>query len=115
MPIGGEGPGLHQDAPTPALRAIEARQHQVQVHRERVHGDDLTGPGTTEHREPRSHVLVIRHPRPAPVLVRLHGPLRPLLELLVHELPGRERQEPQRVAAQIHEGLTARIPRQRKA
>ena len=41
VPVRGEGAGLDEDAAALTGRAVEARQHQVQVHGERVHRDDF--------------------------------------------------------------------------
>jgi len=95
MAVGGECARFHQDAGAPARRTIEARQHQVQVHRERIHGDHFGGVRAAQGCEPGAQVLVIRHPRPPCVLVAQHAKPRPLIELLQHEFAGRERQQPQ--------------------
>ena len=113
--VGGERARLHQDARAPARRAVEAREHQVQVHGERVHRDHLQEVRAGERCEAGAQILVIRHPRTAGVLVSDHAEARPVLELLFDELSRRERHEPERVTAQVHERLAALIARQREA
>jgi len=95
VPVGGECAGLDEDAGACALRAVKAREHQVQIHRERVHRHDFVRMGATQCREARGEILVIGHPRPPSLFVRLHRKARPLLELLVHPLAGRERLQPE--------------------
>ena len=58
--VGGEGAGLDQDARAPAARAVEARQHQVQVDGQRVHRHHFARLGAGERGEPAAQVLVVR-------------------------------------------------------
>ena len=113
--VGGECTGLDQDAPAPSGGAIEARQHQVQIHRERVHRDDFVGQAAGERAEPGGQILVIGHPRAVRVLVAVDGEPGPLVELLVDDVARGERQQAERVTAQVDELFAARIARQREA
>jgi hypothetical protein len=115
VPVGGERAGLDQDAPPGTHRAVEAREHQVQIHGERVHRDHFTRPGAHERGEAVAQVLVIGHPWAARVLVPFDGALRPLIELLEHELARRERLQAERVTAKVDERRAALVQRQREA
>ncbi len=101
--VGGEGARFDEDAAARPARTVEARQHQVQVHRERVHGDDFARVRPGERRQPRGQVLVIRHPRPPRLLVPEHGEARPVVELGADDVAGGERLQAERVAAQVNE------------
>ncbi len=113
--VGGECARLDQDARALPDGAIEAREHQVQIHRERIHGDDFVCQCSGERHEARGQVLVIGHPRAARMLVARDAEPRPLVKLLVHDVAGRERQQAERVTAQVHERLAALIAWQREA
>ena len=115
MTVGGEGACLDQHARAPSLRAVEARKHQMQVHRERVHRHDFVGSRARQRRKPGGEVLVIGHPGAARALVTLHPKVRPVIELLGDDLTCGERQESEGVAAQVGERGALRILRQGKA
>ncbi len=115
VPVGGEGSRFDEDARTPALRPIEARQHQVQVDRQRVHGDDFVGMRAGQGRQPRGQILVVGDPGAAGVLVALDAEPRPVIQLLGDQLARGERQQAQGVAAQVRSGAPACVARQREA
>ena len=54
---------LDQDLRALARRAVEPREHQVQVHRQRVHRDDFERLRADERRERRREALVVAQPR----------------------------------------------------
>src|SRR4029077_5878870 len=112
---GGRGRGFDQQAPPLTRGAVEARKHQVQIHGERIHRHHFAQVRAREGAKPAAQVLVIRHPGPARLLVSLDGALRPLVELLVDELAGREWLQPERMAAQVHKRHAALVDRQREA
>jgi hypothetical protein len=82
MPVGGEGPGFHQDAGTTPLRAVETRQHEVQVRGQGVHGDDFAVARAGEGGQARCEVLVIGNPRTPRMLVPRDAQARPVIEFL---------------------------------
>ncbi len=115
MPVGREGPGFHQDAGTPPLRAVETRQHEVQVRGQGVHGDDFGVARAGERGEARGEVLVIGNPRTPRMLVPLDSQARPVIEFLRHEVAGCERHESEGVAAQVRQCLALTVARQGEA
>ena len=83
--IGGERAGLDEDFGAPAGGPEKARQHEVQIHRQRVHGDDFAGPRAGEVCEAGGQILVIGNPGPARVLVTQDGESGPVIEFLVYQ------------------------------
>ena len=101
MPVGGEGARFDDDFDSIADGPVEARQHQVQVHRQRVHGDDFIRPGPRQVRKSRGQILVIRNPGARGGFVARYGQACPVIELLVNQPPCCERHQPKRMTAQI--------------
>jgi hypothetical protein len=115
MAVRGEGPGLHEDARASPARPVEARQHQVQIHRQRVHGHDFAAASAGQLGQVRGEVLVVGHPRAARLLVAGNPQARPLVEFGVDQLAGAERQQAERMTAQVDERLATLVARQREA
>jgi hypothetical protein len=104
--IAGEAGRLDQDLSAPLLRPIEAREQQVQVHRESVHHRDLVPPAAHQPRQGIEPPLV----EPVPGL-RLFEPsvdagTSPPVELGADVLPRGCRQRAERVADQVDQRLT---------
>ena len=113
--IRGERVALDEDLVTLRRRPEERREHQVQVHGQRVHRDDLVAMRAHEIGEQRRELRVIVEPaavrgtqgaRPAPRRPRVgkmtvDAERRPALELRVDAASGRARHEAERVAAQV--------------
>ena len=76
--VGGKGGVLDDDRVPLRGGPVEADHHQVQVHRQRVHGHDLAGQRTDQARRRFAEQLVIAHPRPLRLGVPLDRPLLPL-------------------------------------
>jgi hypothetical protein len=101
---------LEEDAVPLARRTVEARHHQVQIDRQRVHRHDLARGRSHEPRHRLGEEFVVRHPRVLAREVRLHGEPPPRLELLL-DVPRRSlRQEPERVAGEVDLLLAGRAP-----
>jgi len=98
--IGGERAGLDKDFGAPAAGAEKARQHEVQIYGQRVHGDDFAGLRAGEVCEAGSQILVIGNPWPAGVLMTQDRESGPVIELFVYQCAGLDRHETQRVAAE---------------
>ena len=98
--IGGERAGLDEDLGAPAVGAEKARQHQVQIHGQRVHGDDFAGLRAGEMCEAGSHILMIGNPGPARVLMTQDRESGPVIELFIYQCAGLDRHQTQRVAAE---------------
>jgi hypothetical protein len=71
--------------------AVEGREHQVQVHRQRVHRDDFERLCTDQPRQRRRETLVIGQPRPLRFEVTVDGALRPAVQLLLNDARDRLR------------------------
>ena len=113
--IRGECVALDENLVTLRRRPEERREHQVQVHGQRVHRDDLVAISSHEIGEQRRELRVIVEPaavcgtqgaRPAPRRPRVgkmtvDAEFRPALELCADAAAGRARHEPERVAAQV--------------
>jgi hypothetical protein len=76
--IGGERTGLDEDFRAPAVGPEKTRQHEVQIHGQRVHGDNFAGMRAGEVCQASGQILVIGNPWPARVLMtqdRESGPV----------------------------------------
>ena len=67
--VGGKGAGFDQDPGSAALGPEEARQHQVDVHRQRVHGDDFMRACARQVCQSGGEVFVVRNPGTVRVLM----------------------------------------------
>src|SRR5262249_35778010 len=92
---------FHQDLCSLSLWPIEAREHQMQIHRERIHRDDFARRGAGDVLESRSELLVIFDPRTCPLLVAEHAELRPRIEFLADAVARRERLQAEGMSAEV--------------
>src|SRR5690606_9414573 len=100
---------------TPAtLRSIKARQHQMQVDAQRVHGDDFARQGACQTRQPWCELLVIGDPRPLGAEMRVHGERRPRVELLPNNMRNFLRLQAERMSAQIYAATAVCAAREMK-
>ena len=81
MAVRGERSGLDQDGAAVPVRAIEARQQQMQIHGQRVHRHHLGRQRAAQRCELRLQLLGIADPGPAAVLVPEHRQALPVLDL----------------------------------
>ncbi|EPY23656.1 kynureninase [Strigomonas culicis] len=110
--VAGEAVALHQDLLALALRPVEGGQHQVEVHRQRVHHHHLALRGAHDLAHVRAQHVIDLEPRIRLHEVSLHGLVLPLHEKVVHGRLHADVLQPERVAHQVHKGLTARLARE---
>src|SRR5690606_22881644 len=100
---------------TPAtLRSIKARQHQMQVDAQRVHGDDFARQGACQTRQPWCELLVIGDTRPLGAEMRVHGERRPRVELLPNNMRNILRLQTERMSGQLYAASSECGARERK-
>lgn len=98
--VGREGAGLDDNLVALFRRRVERRHEQVQVHRQRVHRDDLQVGSTNKPRKRRAYALVVAEPVGTGEVAALAQCL-PELELLAHERRRGRGHEAKRVATQV--------------
>ncbi len=99
MAIGWKGGFLDQYPAAPGVGAKETHHHQVQIHRQRIHGDDLGLLGPDESGERCGGVFVIADPGPRGLGVPENGQAAPVFELLFNVVRGGFGLQSERVAA----------------
>ncbi len=99
--VGREGAVLDHDRVPLGRGPVEADHHQMQVHRQRVHHDDLVWPPPDEPGGGLAQELVVAHPRVGRLDVALDAEARPVVELHAEPFPQRPRLQPERVAREI--------------
>ena len=83
--------------------AKETHHHQMQIHRQRIHGDHLALMSADEGRKRCCSLLVIADPRTRRDVMPEHSQALPVLQLLFDILRRRFGLKPQRVTAEIHQ------------
>src|SRR5918995_2213783 len=115
MAIRGECASLDQYLVALPRRLEKTREHQMQIDRERAHGDNFARPGARHQLEAARELLVIVKPGTPGKLMAIHAELCPVIELLHHRVARSERLQAERVASEIDEWRSLAIARQGKA
>ena len=97
--VGRERAILDQDAPARGGRTVEGGEHQVEVHRQRVHSHHFLRGGPNQPGERRPDRLVVGIPGSRFLEIRPDPALGPAQELVLDPRGSRPRLEAQRMAA----------------
>jgi hypothetical protein len=81
MAVGREGARLDQDRAAFMIRAIEARQQQMQIHAQGVHGHDFQRPRASQSRELGLQLFGVADPGRSGLLVPQSRVTLPVLDL----------------------------------